>query len=189
MGGFGDVGIAHVMSKGFEVKVPNDLKGKHPGMIKEDIIGPKVFEAIGGVSPVPSEVTTFLPKLNNGTIDVMITPALAAEQLQWAPRLDNINTSDISFGIGAVVISQKALDGLSADQREIVTSTGKQAADALTSRIRKADADAFARLKTKMTVHDASGAEKAEWKSMFKKACQNLKAVVPGDALGKIGAC
>jgi len=26
------------MSKGFEVAVPNDLKGKHPGMISEDII-------------------------------------------------------------------------------------------------------------------------------------------------------
>jgi TRAP-type C4-dicarboxylate transport system substrate-binding protein len=189
LGGFGDVGIGHVMSKGFEVKVPNDLKGKHPGMITEDIISPKVYEAIGGVTPVPSPVTGFLPKLSSGAIDVMNTPALAAEQLQWAPRLDNMNSADTYFGIGAVVISQKALDGLTKDQREVLTSTGKQAADALTSRIRKADAEAYERLKKKMTVHESTGAEKAEWATVFKKACTNLKAVIPGDALGKIGAC
>lgn len=187
--GFGDVGIGRVMSKGFAVKVPNDLKGKHPGMISEDIIAPKVYEAIGGVSGVPSPVTGFLPKLNSGAIDVMNTPSLAAEQLQWASRLDNINTAETYFGIGAVVMSQKALDGLTADQKEILKTTGKQASDALTKKIRSADAAAYERLKKKMTVHEATGAEKAEWKAVFKKACQNLKSSIPGDALGKIGAC
>ena len=42
------------LSAGFMVKVPNDLKGKHPGVISEDIIAPKIYEVIGGVSPVPS---------------------------------------------------------------------------------------------------------------------------------------
>jgi len=187
--GFGDVGIGRVMSKGFEVKVPSDLKGKHPGMISEDIIAPKVYEAIGGVSGVPSPVTGFLPKLNSGAIDVMNTPSLAAEQLQWASRLDNINTAETYFGIGAVVMSQKALDGLTADQKEILKSTGKQASEALTKRIRSADAAAFERLKKKMTVHEATGAEKAEWKAVFKKACESLKSSIPDNALTKIGAC
>lgn len=187
--GFGDVGIGRVMSKGFAVSVPSDLKGKHPGMISEDIIAPKVYEAIGGVSGVPSPVTGFLPKLNSGAIDVMNTPSLAAEQLQWASRLDNINTGNTYFGIGAVVMSQKALDGLTSDQREILKSTGKQAADALTKRIRKADDQSFERLKKKMTVHESTSAEKKQWKDVFKKACQNLKSSIPGDALGKIGAC
>ncbi len=187
--GWGDVGIGHVMSNGFAVGGPNDLKGKHPGMIREDIISPKVYEAIGGVSGVPASVTEFLPKLTNGGIDVMNTPSLAAEQLQWASRLTNINSANTYFGVGAVVMSKKHLDKLSADQREIVTSTGKQAAEALTKRIRREDDAAYGRLKKKMKVHDATGAEKAEWKKVFKKACQSLKPVIPGDALGKVGAC
>ncbi|MFO0566077.1 MAG: TRAP transporter substrate-binding protein DctP [Polyangiaceae bacterium] len=187
--GFGDVGIGRVMSKGFAVKVPSDLKGKHPGMITEDIIAPKVYEAIGGVTGVPSPVTQFLPKLNSGAIDVMNTPCLAAEQLQWASRLDHLNTAETYFGIGAVVMSAKALDGLSGDQREVLKSTGKKAADALTERIRKADRAAYDRLKKKMDVHEATSAEKAEWKEVFKKACQNLKSSIPNDALSKIGAC
>jgi TRAP-type C4-dicarboxylate transport system substrate-binding protein len=187
--GWGDVGIARVMSKGFAIKGPGDLKGKRPGMVDKDIISPKVYEAIGGVSPVPSSVVSMLPKLNSGAINVMITPALAAEQLQWASRLDNINTATVSFATGAVIMSKKELDKLSADQREIVSSTGKQAAEALTARIRKADDEALGRIKKKMTTHDPSDAEKAEWKKVFKKACGNLKAAIPGDALGKIGAC
>jgi len=189
LAGFGDVGIGRVMSKGFDVKVPADLKGKHPGMINEDIIAPKVYEAIGGVTGVPSPVTGFLPKLNSGAIDIMNTPSLAAEQLQWASRLDHINTAETYFGIGAVVMSKKNIDKLSKDQKEIVMDTGKQAAAALTKRIRREDASAFKRLQKKMTVHEATKEEKKEWKKVFKKACQNLKSSIPGDALGKIGAC
>jgi TRAP-type transport system periplasmic protein len=189
LGGWGDVGIGRVMSKGFPVKLPNDLKGKHPGMISEDIIAPKVYEVIGGVSPVPSPVTGFLPKLNSGAIDVMNTPSLAAEQLQWASRLDHINTAETYYGIGAVVMSQKELDKLSGDHREIVQSTGQMAAKALTKRIREADGKAYERLKKKMKVHEATAAEKAEWQKVFKKACERLKGAIPGGALGKVGAC
>jgi TRAP-type transport system periplasmic protein len=189
LGGWGDVGIGRVMSKGFAVKVPNDLKGKHPGMISEDIIAPKVYEVIGGVSAVPSPVTGFLPKLNAGAIDVMNTPSLAAEQLQWASRLDHINTAETYYGIGAVVMSQKELDKLSGDNREIVQSTGQMAAKALTKRIREADGKAYERLKKKMKVHEATAAEKAEWSKVFKKACERLKGAIPGGALTKVGAC
>lgn len=189
LGGFGDVGIGHLMSKGFAVNVPGDLRGKSPGVIAEDIIAPKVYEVIGGITAVPSSVTTFLPKLNSGAVNVMNTPALAAEQLQWASRLDHINTGITGFGIGAVVLSQKDLDSLPGDQRDIVIDTGRQASEALTSRIRKADADAFDRLKKKMEAHDPSGAETEEWKGVFRQACEKLKGAIPGDVLSKIGAC
>ena len=187
--GWGDVGIGRVMSKGFAVKVPDDLKGKKPAAIREDIIGPKIYEAIGGVTPVPGSVTEFLPKLNSGEVNVMNTPSLAAEQLQWASRLDYINTYRTYFGIGAVVLSKKALEKLPADHREIVEKTGRIAARKLTKRIRKADKKAFKRLKKKMTVHEPTDAEKKEWDAVFKKACGRLKGAIPGTVLSDIGAC
>lgn len=187
--GWGDVGIGRVMSKGFFIKVPSDLKGKKPAAIREDIIAPKVYEAIGGVTPVPGSVTEFLPKLNSGEINVMNTPALAAEQLQWASRLDHINTYRTYFGIGAVVMGKKALDGIPADKREIVLKTGEKASAALTLRIRKADDQALQRLKKKMKVHNASGAEKKAWEKVFKSACGRLKGAIPGKILSEIGAC
>ncbi len=189
LGGFGDVGVGYVFSKGFPVRVPSDLRGKRPGAIAKDVIAPKVYESIGGITPVPSSITGFLPKLNSGAINVMNTPALAAELLQWASRLDHINTHPTYFGIGAVIMSQKSLDKLSADQREVVTDTGAQAAKALTKRIRRADKKAFKRLKKKMKTHKPTGAEKKEWKKVFKKACKRLKGAIPAGALKKVGAC
>ena len=48
--GWGDVGIARTMSRGFAVANPKDVKGKSPANLREDIIGPKVYEVIGGDS-------------------------------------------------------------------------------------------------------------------------------------------
>jgi TRAP-type C4-dicarboxylate transport system substrate-binding protein len=187
--GWGDVGVARTMSKGFPVRVPADLRGKHPAVIAEDIIGPKIYEVIGGVSPVPGAVMGFLPMLNSGRINVMSTPSLAAEQLQWASRLDHINTNAVAYASGATVWSQRELDKLTPDQREVIRSTGAMASKALQKRIRAADDEAFARLKKKMKTHDPTPAEKAEWKKVFHNACKRLKSALPGDVLTKIGAC
>lgn len=189
LAGVGDVGVSRTMSNGFAVKVPNDLKGKHPGSISEDIIFPKVYEVIGGVSPVPTTVTELLPKLNNKAIDVIAAPSLAAEQLQWTSRLDNINTYAVNYSIGALVVSQRELDKLTPEQRDILQDITKQAQKQLAKTIRKEDDAAFDRLKKKMTVHDPSDAEKAQWKKVFSDACKRLKGALPGDVLTKIGAC
>jgi TRAP-type C4-dicarboxylate transport system substrate-binding protein len=141
------------------------------------------------VQAVPESVMGFLPKLNSGAIDVMNTPSLAAEQLQWSSRLDHMNTNETYYGMGAMVMSQKDLDKLTADQRDVVTSTGQQANKALKSKIRAEDDAAFVRLKAKMETHDATAAEKAEWKKVFTEACKRLKGAIPGDVLSKIGAC
>ena len=53
----------------------------------------------------------------------------------------------------------------------------------------EADDKAFGRLKKKMTVHETTKAEEAEWKRVFKKACERLKGAIPGGALSKVGAC
>jgi len=104
--GWGDVGIGRTMSKGFPVISPNDVKGKTPGHIATDIIGPKVYEVIGGVTAKPADVVEFLPLLNSGAINILTAPALAAEPLQWSSRLDHLNTGVVGFGVGATVLSE-----------------------------------------------------------------------------------
>jgi TRAP-type C4-dicarboxylate transport system substrate-binding protein len=187
--GWGDVGINRIMSHGFEVKLPEDIRGKAPGYISADVIKPKVYEVIGGITPKPSDVVEFLPALQQGTINVLAVPSLAAEQLQWTSRLDHINTGVVGFGVGAMVWSQKELDALTADQREIIEKTGNMATNALTKIIRKEDGESFERLKKKMTVHDQTPAEEGEWQKVYKKACQRGKSALPGDVLAKIGFC
>lgn len=189
--GWGDVGKARVMSVGFAINGPGDLKGKNPAMIRDDVIAPALYSTIGGVSPVAGSITEFLPMLQSKKINVMNTPALAAEQLQWASRLTHMNTGEVAYAIGALVLSNKALDAMPKDQSKIVKRYGKKAAKRLTKNIRAADDAAFARLKKKMTTHEPTAAEKAEWKKLFTTACKKLgnENSIDKDTLKKIGAC
>lgn len=172
--GSGDVGQAHAMSKGFAIRIPDDLKGKKPYRWRDDDVMPVFFQTIGGVTPVPLNIPEVLPSLNTGAIDVLIAPALAAEQLQWSSKLDHINSDSSGFAIGALVASSKRLDSLPADLKAILTDTGKVAASALTKRIRSEDDAAFGRLKGKMTVVDLSAEEKGKWEAIFKQVRTRL---------------
>ena len=172
--GWGDVGLYRTMSKGFAIKSPEDLKGKKPYMWRDDVITPAVFQTIGGVTPVPLNVPEVLPNLNTGAINVVNAPALAAEQLQWASKLDHISASVGGTAIGAVIVSAKRMDALPGDLRAIVTDTGKVAASALTKRIRDEDAAAFGRLKGRMTVVNLSADEQGKWAGVFKQVRTRL---------------
>lgn len=174
LAGWGDVGLVRTISKGFAVKVPDDLKGKKPYYIRADSIMPAIYSAIGGVSGVPLNVPEVLPNLNTGAINVINAPCLAAEQLQWAGKLDNLNSAASATAIGALVFSQKRIDALPADLKTILTDTGKVAASALTTKIRSEDDAAFGRLKAKMTVTDPSADDKTKWEAIFKAARQKL---------------
>ena len=171
--GWGHVGQAHVMSMGFAVKTPDDLKGKKPYMWRDDIIQPALFQVIG-VTPVPLNIPELLPALNTGSVNVVTAPSLAAEQLQWTSRLDHIQSDVAGTAIGALVFSTKRLDALPGDLRAVLTDTGKVAANALTARIRNEDTAAFGRLKGKMTVVTLSGDDHAKWQGVFKQVRQRL---------------
>jgi TRAP-type C4-dicarboxylate transport system substrate-binding protein len=93
--------------------------------------------------------------------------ALAAEQLQWASRLDHVTQFIVAPNIGGLVLSKTRLDSLSSTNRQLMLDTGKNAGKALTERIRNEDAKAFERLTTKMTLVKASDAELAAWKKFF----------------------
>jgi TRAP-type C4-dicarboxylate transport system substrate-binding protein len=172
--GWGDVGAVRLMSKGFAVRVPDDIKGKKPYMWRDDPMQPILFQVVGGVTPVPLNIPEVLPNLNTGAINIVSAPALAAEQLQWSSKLDTINDDIAALAIGALVLSSKRLDALPADLKAILMDTGRIAANALTKRIRDEDAAAFARMKGKMTVVTLSADEKSKFTALYKQTRQRL---------------
>jgi TRAP-type C4-dicarboxylate transport system substrate-binding protein len=174
LAGWGDVGLVHIMSKGFAVRTPDDLKGKKPYMWRDDAMAPFLYQIVGGVTPVPLNVQEVLPNLNSGAINVVTSPALAVEQLQWSSKLDAIVTDVTSAAIGALVFSSKRLDALPADLRKIVVDTGKIAAAALTTRIRNEDAAAFDRMKKSMTVVTLTPEQAARWDALYRQVRNRL---------------
>jgi TRAP-type C4-dicarboxylate transport system substrate-binding protein len=185
--GWGDVGAVHLLSKGFQVHTPDDIKGKKPYMWRDDDSQPILYQVIGGVTPVPLNIPEVLPQLNTGAINIVNAPSLAAEQLQWASKLDTINEDVSAMAIGALVISSKRMDALPEDLRNIVLETGRIASNALTKRIRAEDDAAFARMKSKMTVVTLSADEKSKFDSIFKQTRQRLKqGVFPPDLVDRV---
>lgn len=172
--GWGDVGLVRRMSKGFAVRSPDDMKGKKPLMWRDDPMQPVFFQTLGGVNPVPLNIPEVLPNLNTGAINIVSAPCLAAEQLQWATKLDTIIEDPSSIAIGALVFSSKALESLPADLRAIVVDTGKVAANALTARIRNEDSAAFGRIKGKMTSVKLTADEQSRWDALNKQVRQKL---------------
>ncbi len=188
LGGWGDVGQVHGMSKGRPVRVPEDLRGKKPATWRDDVIGPVVFQVIGGVTPVPVSVPEILPWLGTGAIDVVSAPSLAAEQLQWAARLDDISAEPTLCAIGAMVLSTRRLDALPADLRAILQGTGRVAGNALSARIRKEDEAAFGRLKKRMNVVSLSDAERGRWAGLFRQVAERLgQGTFPPELLARLG--
>ncbi len=172
--GWGDVGQAKMMTKGFKVNGPQDLKGKGVYALASDSIGPVLYSEIGTTYKTLT-VTEILPALSGGTIQVLNSPALVAEQLQWASKVDHINTSTGVFAIGAVVFSSTKYKGLPPDVQKLLDETGAMAGKALTNRIRSEDSAAFERLKGKMTSYESDQAGKDAWKAIFEKVRGKLK--------------
>lgn len=177
LAGFGDVGLYHLMSNGRPVRVPNDLKVMKPYRLSDDYIIPTVAQIIG-FTPVPMTIPEILPALSSGRINVALSPALAAEQLQWAPQCDHLLDKVMATGIGGIVFSQKSIDRLQAADPEladVLRKTGAKAAKMLTKRIRKRDAEAYDRIKKRMTkVVTINAAEDAQWEAVFDKVRDRL---------------
>jgi TRAP-type C4-dicarboxylate transport system substrate-binding protein len=164
--GWGDIGLDRLMSKGFALKNPADLKGKRPWVWREDPVLPPFFQA-AGVVPVPTSVPEAVTELSTGNVNIMSVSALAAEQLQWSSRLDNLNLMVMAPNIGGIVLSKAALDKLTPANRAVVLDTGHIASKALTERIRKEDFAALERLKKRMTVVEPSEADLKAWSALF----------------------
>jgi TRAP-type transport system periplasmic protein len=177
--GKGDVGMAHIMSRGFAVRVPDDLKKGHPFYITGDPIGQKFLETVGVPSPKSLSVPGILQAVSargEGAVDIINSPPIAAEQLGWAPHMDHVNSLASGPGIGAFVMFKEVFDGLPADVKGILERTGKNSGRLLTDRIRQIDADAYKRFAGSKTVVDLNDTEKAAWAATFAKVRNALKA-------------
>jgi TRAP-type C4-dicarboxylate transport system substrate-binding protein len=176
-----DVGQSHFMSKGFQVKTPDDLKGKSPWVYSEDPVLKSVYGKVGGVTPFPAELMSVLPNIDNGKINCMSVSALAAEMLQWNSKFDNAIDAVNGIVVGGLIMSSDALDKLPADQKAAVLDTGKAMASSaagLKQRIRNEDAAAWNRFKSRsgVVIYTPTKDDMAKWDAVFKSARDALKA-------------
>jgi TRAP-type transport system periplasmic protein len=181
--GWGDVGIGHVMFRKDgakpEIRTPDHIKQYHPFYIAGDAIGSKFLEALGVSSPKALSVPAILPAIagrSADSIDVITTPAIAAEQLQWAPHVTHIVDMPVGFGIGALVMEKEFEKTIPAACKTIIAETGKNTSKILTTAIRQKDKEAWDELKKTKTVVALTADERAAWQTKFTALRNLLKA-------------
>lgn len=166
--GWGDIGQAHLMTKGFEAHHPADLQKHQCFYLAGDEVGKMFFET----QKIPASSKT-VPEVATANVDVLNVPALVTEQLSWQGKVDHINTQTAGFAIGALIFTTR-IDTLPKEQNEMLVRTGNEAAKALNAKIRREDDLAFARRKAEYKAYDLTPAEQAEWATVFETTRNQL---------------
>jgi TRAP-type transport system periplasmic protein len=141
----------------------------------DDMMGGKVFIVPGspgtmeiarsiGTQPVELEPTDVLVSLQTGLVNIAPAPpiyALAAQFFQPAPYMLDVNWLPLS---GAIVMSTKSWDRLTAAQKEVMQSSAAEACDRLTARARAEMQDSIdAMVKRGLEVQTVEGELFEEW--------------------------
>lgn len=154
-----------LLSKGFEVRNPEDLKGKKVRVFGKTL--GRFVEAVGGAPTMLSGSEQFIA-YQRGTVDAGmtgITTVPARKLYQVMDTMTVTNNADVEF---VVIVNEKAWQGLTPAQREIVTNAGRKVEADLRTEMEKLEADALVETKTKMKVIELTDAERARWRAATK---------------------
>ena len=171
--GWGDVGASKIMSVGFEVKTPADIKERTAWHLPGDPVSPILFGKLG-LKANPTSLGELGSHLGKDIHFLSIAP-YAAEQLQLASKVTHLTALTPTFVIGALVLKKEKIDSLPADLREILLTTGKKHGESLTKTIRIQDGEAFGRMKKTKITHQPTAEETAQWKALFTEARKSLR--------------
>ncbi len=184
--GWFDTGWVKLFSKERIVR-PADLKGGKVFIVPGSPGTLEIARSIG-TQPVELEPTEVLVSLQTGLVNIAPAPpiyALAAQFFQPAPYMLDVNWLPLS---GAIVMSQKSWDGLTAGQQEAVRSSAAAAGAKLTQRARaemQESIDAMA--KRGLEVQAIEGELLTEWMKFGVGLHPQIRGgVVPADEFDEI---
>jgi TRAP-type C4-dicarboxylate transport system substrate-binding protein len=187
--GWGDIGLIYGFARGHAIRVPGDLRGRTPMVLRGEPVGSAFFENIPGVRPVPAEPMDVLNLLRSRVVDTISAPALVAEQLQWIPYLDHVSGQPLACAIGASVVRMDTMNNLPADVRTIFLDLTKKVGRSQSKRIRQLDLEAYDRIKKRMTVVNITEAERKQWETIVRKVLKRLgNGVYPRDMMDRVAA-
>jgi TRAP-type transport system periplasmic protein len=104
--------------------VPDDLKNVRFAVLTYDVSGMTFLARIP--SPCrPMGITEIKPSLSNGAVTGYLGTCFNSVRYEWNMKVRYMIDLPVRFGAGAIIIRKAFLDGLSEDQRKIVTGTFK----------------------------------------------------------------
>jgi TRAP-type transport system periplasmic protein len=187
--GWGDIGLIYGFTRGHAVRVPGDLRGHTPMILRGEPVGSAFYENISGVRPIPADPMDVLNLLRSRRVDTIAAPALVAEQLQWIPYLDHVSGQPLACAIGASVVRQETMTNMPADLRDMFLDLSKRVGKSQSRRIRQLDLEAYDRIKRRMTVVTITPTQRKEWEKLVRVVLKRLgNGVYPRDMMDRVAA-
>lgn len=184
--GWGDAGWVRFFSKEAALS-PNDFKSRKFFAWGSEPEQQAIMKSLG-YTPVALETGDALAAIQTGMIDVLpSTPyfALASQVFGTAKHMLDINWAPI---VGALVVTQKAWDGMSPTAQETLRKAGEKAGVAMRTQARKeVDEAVKAMQKRGLTVNRPNEAQMGEWNALAEQLYPRIRgAMVPADTFDEV---
>ncbi|MBN2715088.1 MAG: TRAP transporter substrate-binding protein DctP [Deltaproteobacteria bacterium] len=114
--GWAEAGFVYVFSNR-PIRSAADLKGVKMWMWEGDPLAKELFKA-NGIVPVPLDLPNVLTSMQTGLIDAVYSTPYAMVALQWHTRVKYMVNTKLTYASGAILISKKEYDKLSATAQQ-----------------------------------------------------------------------
>ncbi|MDH3198228.1 MAG: TRAP transporter substrate-binding protein DctP [Candidatus Krumholzibacteria bacterium] len=109
--GWTDVGFIYILSQE-PIHGPEDMNRQKMWVWSGDPLAEMFFKAFD-ISPIPISAPDVLTSLQTGVIEAVYSSPLACVALQWYTRVRYMTDVPLTHGLGAAVVTRKALEGVS----------------------------------------------------------------------------
>ncbi len=142
--GWVDVGFIYIFSKN-PIATPDDLSSARMWVWAGDPLAELFFKAFG-ISPIPLAAPDVLTALQTGVIDSAYSSTLGCIALQWFTRVSYMTDVPITHGMGAALLSKKALRKISPEDLAVIQEVAGPILRDLTEQTRVQNQEAIAEM-------------------------------------------
>ena len=143
--GWADVGFIYVFSKN-PVRSPDEMQNAKMWIWAGDPLAELFFKAFG-ISPIPLSAPDVLTSLQTGVIDAVYGSSLACVALQWFTRVNYMSDVPVTHGLGAALVSKKALGKVDPADVEILIEVSRPLLLELSKKTRVQNVEAVEEMK------------------------------------------
>lgn len=142
--GWTDVGFIYIFSKE-PIREPQDMNRQKMWVWSGDPLAEMFFKAFD-ISPIPVAAPDVLTSLQTGVIEAVYASPLACVALQWYTRVHYMTDVPVTHGLGAAVVTKKALQGVSDADVQILRDVAGPLLRRLTEKTREQNVEALSEI-------------------------------------------
>ena len=139
--GWADVGFVYLYANE-PIRSPEDLQRAKIWTWSGDKLAALFFKAFD-VSPIPLALPDVLTSLQMGVVNAVYSPPLACIALQWFTRVKYMTDVPITYGFGAMLVSNRALKKVSAEDIRILKDLADKYSQSLVAKTRRQNVEAI----------------------------------------------